>query len=129
MSGYSSNRSTNAGQNCNACHSGGVTPTVVLSGPTQVAPGSTHTFSLAITGGQNVAGGQVSWTFSWTAPVDPGSVTLYGSGNSVNLANGFNGDQASSFETACETTDNNIHYVPLDQVGTLAWSGSDCAIG
>ena len=42
---------------CSNCHSGGVEPTVSLSGPTTVMPGSTHTYTFTIMGGQQVAGG------------------------------------------------------------------------
>ncbi|MBX3023970.1 hypothetical protein KF840_03575 [bacterium] len=47
---------------CPACHTGGVTPTVILSGPTTVAPGNTADYTLTIfgtaaqpAGGLNVA--------------------------------------------------------------------------
>ena len=105
---------------------------VTLSGPTLVEPGSTNTYTLTISGGQEVAGGldvsaaggtlsvtdpetqvldgeivhtvprpvdgnlEAVWSFNWTAPMAPGSTTLYGAGNSVNLAQGTNGDNASS---------------------------------
>ena len=45
------------GRFCNACHSGGGVPTVTLTGPTTVAPGSTNTYVLTITGGAAEAGG------------------------------------------------------------------------
>jgi len=37
-----------ASQGCNNCHSGGTAPTVMLSGPTSVAPNSTNTYTLQI---------------------------------------------------------------------------------
>lgn len=40
--------------------------------------------------------GNVSWSFNWTAPLSAGDVTIYGTGNSVNLNNNTNGDNAAS---------------------------------
>jgi MYXO-CTERM domain-containing protein len=45
------------GRFCNACHSGGEVPTVTLTGPTLVAPGSTNTYVFTVTGGAAEAGG------------------------------------------------------------------------
>lgn len=42
---------------CNACHNGGVIPTVVLTGPSTVALGSTNTYTLTMSGGQQITGG------------------------------------------------------------------------
>lgn len=42
---------------CNECHSGGVPPTVTIAGPSLVTPGSTHSFTLTISGGQQRGGG------------------------------------------------------------------------
>lgn len=42
---------------CNACHSGGSTPTVALTGPTTVTANTTNTYVLTITGGAAQAGG------------------------------------------------------------------------
>jgi len=127
IDGYSGNPATNGGSICSSCHSGGVTPAVQLSGPTVVAPGTVHTYSLTISGGQEIAGGldvsvtdgllsaidpgtyirngeiahdsprnavggEVTFTFDWIAPEMAGTTTMYGAGNSVNLANGNNGD-------------------------------------
>ena len=132
IAGFSGNPATNGGLTCNYCHSGGITPTVTLTGPTVVAPNSTNTYTLVIAGGQEVAGGldvsatdgtlailpgatdtqiltgevthttpknvdgnnEVVYEFNWTAPTTTGPVTLYGAGNSVNLAQGFAGDAA-----------------------------------
>jgi hypothetical protein len=205
INGYSGNPATNGGSTCNACHAGGQVPAVVLSGPAEVTPLSVSTYTLTISGGQEVAGGldvsatagtlvvsdpgtylrngeithsspravdgngAVSWSFNWSAPPSEGTVVLYGAGNSVNLGNGTNGDLASSdqlsvtvaaqaatagessgagaaplrvvgrdpltevlsltYETACETTDNNIYYGPLGSVGTYGWSGAACGVG
>ncbi len=57
ISGYSGNPSTNGGASCTDCHSGGVAPTVTLTGPTSVTPGSTNTYTLTISGGQMAGGG------------------------------------------------------------------------
>ena len=45
------------GRFCNECHRGGTTPTVVLTGPTTVAAGTTNTYVLTITGGAAEVGG------------------------------------------------------------------------
>lgn len=205
ISGFSGNPATNGGLTCSACHARGIVPTVVMTGPTFVEPGSTNTYTLTVGGGQERAGGldvsvtagnlvvidpgtylldgeitQVSprpvdiitneavWSFNWTAPPTPGTVTMYGAGNSVNLAQAFNGDEANTdvltiavgggstpgessgpilnpllvtgfdtisgdlsiqYDAACETTDTNIYYGPLDQVSGLNWSGEVCGIG
>lgn len=55
--GYSGNPAHNGGQICNSCHSGGVAPLVVLSGPSTVDGGTTHTYSVSVSGGQQVACG------------------------------------------------------------------------
>jgi len=57
INGYSGNPATNAGMSCESCHSGGVMPTVDLSGPMSVTPGSTNTYVLRISGGQKLWGG------------------------------------------------------------------------
>jgi hypothetical protein len=128
---FSGNPAT-GGVTCNNCHSGGIVPSVVILGPTVVAPSSTHTYTLRISGGQQVAGGldvsvtagslgvsdpgtllaggeithqsprpvdgnlQVLFTFNWTAPAVPGTATLYGAGNSVNLNGTRTGDRAQA---------------------------------
>jgi len=190
---------------CTVCHNGGIVPTVTLSGPTTVAPGTIHTFSLTISGGQRIAGGLnvsasggtlsasdpgtwmmmgpeithltprnaigdvVTFSFDWQAPALPGVVTIFGAGNSVNLNMDTSGDNAAadtfqvsvqsgaggtpgetsapglqpllvtdydsatgdlsiSFESACETDDNNVYYGPLDQVSNYSWDEL-CSIG
>lgn len=45
------------GNTCNNCHSGGIVPEVNIEGPTVVTPGSTRTYTLIISGGQETAGG------------------------------------------------------------------------
>jgi hypothetical protein len=45
------------GVTCARCHRGGAKPEVKFSGPEVVAPGSTHAFTLTISGGQKIAGG------------------------------------------------------------------------
>lgn len=42
---------------CNNCHSGGIVPDVNIEGPVEVATGSTRTYTLIISGGQEIAGG------------------------------------------------------------------------
>jgi len=56
--GQSGNPNTNGGSTCGiVCHSGGIAPTVALTGPTSVEAGSTNTFTLSMSGGQNNLGG------------------------------------------------------------------------
>jgi len=57
ITGYSGNPATNGGAICTNCHSGGIVPTVTLSGPASVAPGATNSYALTISGGQRVGGG------------------------------------------------------------------------
>jgi len=45
---------------------------------------------------KKATGGQTIFQFNWTAPLTTGTVTLYGAGNSVDNAQGFNGDAAST---------------------------------
>lgn len=52
ITGYSGK----SGSICTSCHSGGTTPTVTLSGPTTVAPGSVNSCTFKITGGPLAAG-------------------------------------------------------------------------
>ena len=132
ITGYSGNPSS-GGLDCNICHSGGITPDVLIDGAPIVAPGELVTYTLRISGGQQTGGGfnvstddgvltvisgaidvresggelthtgpkvanadgDVEFAFNWTAPITPGLSTLYGAGNSVNLANGSGGDAAS----------------------------------
>jgi hypothetical protein len=39
--------------------------------------------------------GVASWEFTWTAPTSPGSVTMFGAGNSVNLNGQITGDRGT----------------------------------
>ena len=48
---------TNAGNNCSTCHSGGTVPTINLTGPATVQPGSISTYTLTLSGGQQHSGG------------------------------------------------------------------------
>ena len=118
---------------------------------------------------RDAVAGRVVFNFTWQAPATPGTYTIYGAGNSVNLASGPSGDNAAttsfqvtvegaagmpgetseptlqallataydnvtgnisvSFQTGCDTDDNNIYYGPLSQVSTLGYSGEVCAVG
>src|SRR3990172_1566682 len=48
ITGYSGNPATNGGAICTNCHSGGIVPTVTLSGPPSVAPSATNSYALTI---------------------------------------------------------------------------------
>lgn len=137
--GIASTSFPNLATGCNGCHSGGLTPTVTLMGPTGLPAGSTAAYTLQITpiglqneGGLNVraddgtlavggsdsfltqtiigtgglaeithsspksaSGGFVTFSFLWTAPNTPGSVTMTGWGNAVNGDTHRTGDAAS----------------------------------
>lgn len=76
ITGYSGQ----TGQTCTNCHTGGTTPTVSLAGNTSITPGSTVSFSLNLSGGQQNLGG-------FGISVDGGTLinTL---GNIANLTSG-----------------------------------------
>ncbi len=57
VNGYSTNPATNAGNSCALCHSGGTAPTITLTGPVSVQPGTVNTYTLTISGGQANSGG------------------------------------------------------------------------
>ncbi len=57
ITGYSGNPATNGGAICSACHGGGIAPSVTLSGPTTVLPGSSSSYVLTLSGGQQNQGG------------------------------------------------------------------------
>lgn len=59
---------------CVNCHSGGIEPMVALSGPSMVVPGSTNSYTLSITGGQQIAGGlDVAADAGTLIATDPGT--------------------------------------------------------
>ncbi len=77
IAGYSGNPATNGGAICAGCHGGGIVPMVTLAGPTLVAPNSTNSYTLTISGGQNVAGGlDVSATAGTLMASDAGTKLL-----------------------------------------------------
>ncbi len=118
---------------------------------------------------RNAVANRVIFNFTWLAPETPGTYTIYGAGNSVNLnfspigdnagtttlqvvvgaatgtpgetsdaalqplvATGYDnpsGDISVSFETGCDTDDNNIYYGPLSLVSTLGYTGEVCDVG
>ena len=77
ISGYSGNPATNAGMICSACHSGGLTPTVTMSGPLTIQKNTTRSYALKVSGGQQVAGGlDVSTTAGALVASDAGTQLL-----------------------------------------------------
>ncbi len=54
---HSGNPLAGGGATCSNCHSGGVLPSVSITGPTSVQPSSTSTFTFTMTGGQQNIGG------------------------------------------------------------------------
>ena len=71
-SGGISERSGRGETTCSACHSGGVAPVVVLDGPSLLPVGATATFTLSMTGGQEMAGGLDVAATAGTLAVAPG---------------------------------------------------------
>jgi len=77
--GRSGNPATNGGTTCNSCHNGGTAPTVTIAGPSTVAPLSSNTYALKISGGQEIAGGlDVSATSGTLGVTDIGTQLLSG---------------------------------------------------
>ena len=71
ITGLSGNPATAGGATCTVCHGGGIVPTVTLSGPTLVTPGTLNTYTLTISGGQQIAGGLDVSTNLGTLAVNP----------------------------------------------------------
>jgi hypothetical protein len=75
--GRSGDPTVSGGTTCNACHFGGITPTVSITGPTVVDPGDTNTYMLTISGGQMNHGGlDVAADAGSLSVVDPGTQLL-----------------------------------------------------
>ena len=81
ITGYSGNP-----LNCSVCHGGGVDPTVTLTGPTSVAPGSTNMYTLTISGGQRNSGALDVSVTSGTLASIAGQGTKLQSGQIVHTA-------------------------------------------
>src|SRR6266576_836057 len=117
-----------SGSTCTMCHSGGTSlPTVVISGPTTVASGSTNTYTLNNNGSPNsgldvgasagtfaagsttlVMNGEItqiaalastplSWTFNWTAPTVTTTTTVTMYGASI--SGGYGGSTGTTVLT------------------------------
>ncbi len=117
-----------SGSTCTMCHSGGTNlPTVIISGPTTVASGSTNTYTLNNNGSPNsgldvgasagtfaagsttlVMNGEItqiaalsstplSWTFSWTAPTVTTTTTVTMYGASI--SGGYGGSTGTTVLT------------------------------
>ena len=112
----------------------------------------------------------IVWSFDWTAPLSPGTATIYAAGNSTDNAQGTNGDAPAvttlqvmvagasgtpgetsapgahqplrvtgynnltgeisiSYESSCETDQNNIYYGALGDVSTWNWTDEVCDVG
>ncbi len=106
VTGYSGKN----GSTCASCHGAVSSSRATLTGPATVTPGSTNTYTfsgpgtvtlrgidIAASGGvliagaapQSVSGGEIiqtsssstkNWSFTWTAPITAGNVTVYGAG-------------------------------------------------
>ena len=99
VTGYSGNPATNGGAICSACHGGGVVPTVTLSGPTTAQPGSSSSYVLTLSGGQQIRGGvDVSASGGTLVDTNPSGTTIR------------NGEL--------------IHVVPfaVDNTGAISWT-------
>jgi hypothetical protein len=117
-----------SGSTCTMCHSSGTNlPTVIISGPTTVASGSTNTYTLNNNGGPNsgldvgasagtfsagsttlVMNGEItqiaalsstplSWTFNWTAPTVTTTTTVTMYGASI--SGGYGGSTGTTVLT------------------------------
>ena len=61
ITGYSGNPDHTNGANCTTCHAGGSVPVLVFSGPAAVLVGTTNSYSITLSGGQeSVAGFDLS---------------------------------------------------------------------
>lgn len=82
IAGYSGNPAINFGASCGACHGGGSTPVVQLTGPAVVAPNTAHTYLLTIQStnivSQTAAGFDVSTTGGLLASLGPDTQILDG---------------------------------------------------
>ncbi len=79
-SGYSGDPATNGGATCTSCHSGGTDPVVSISGPATVDVGTTHTYTLTVTGAQSGSNPRGGLDVS----VDSGALaTIGGAGTSL----------------------------------------------
>jgi len=106
ITGYSGNPATRGGQICTACHGGGSSPTVVLSGPPTVQIGKTYLYSLTISGGQQQAGGlDVSATDGTLSVVDAGTKIQAGElTHRFPKSAGPNGDVVFTFDWTAPAT-------------------------
>jgi len=57
INNFSGNPLAGGGATCSTCHTGGIIPTVTITGPVSVQPATTNTYTLTITGGQQNIGG------------------------------------------------------------------------
>ncbi|NIM50983.1 MAG: hypothetical protein GTO22_17335, partial [Gemmatimonadales bacterium] len=70
---------------------------VSVSGGTLIAGAGSQIMNGEVThDGPQAGTGTLSWSFQWTAPGTPGTVTMWGAGNSVNGAQGTNGDEVDT---------------------------------
>lgn len=149
ISGYSGI----TGSTCIVCHTGGIAPSVALSGPMSVEAGSVNSYTFSMTGGQATAGGfnisasagtlsismagatseagelrhtqpftdsgnGIEWTFSFTAPVTAGSVTLYATALSANGNFQMTGDNAASTTLTIEVNQAQKPLPPSASLGS-----------
>jgi hypothetical protein len=108
ITNFSGNPATQGGSDCNVCHSGGVIPTVVLSGPVNVQVGKTNTYSLTVTSNspisQRFAGLDVSTTDGRLVATQAGTIAMVNSIGEVEithsdpLANSFGGNAVFEFD-------------------------------
>ncbi len=77
MTGYSGNpASANGDSFCSLCHNSGITPAVTLTGPGNVEPNSTNSFTFTISGGQQLSGGL-------NVSADSGTLLVQGADTSI----------------------------------------------
>jgi PKD repeat protein len=98
--GYSGDPAIRGGASCETCHTGGIAPTVDLTGPMTVTPGSTSTYTFTISGGQEVSGGLDVSATAGMLSVNDGGTKLSGGEivqNAARPADG-NGDVVFTFD-------------------------------
>ena len=142
---------TQSPQGCN-CHgtlpTGGVS--VSITGPQQVQPLSTHSYTISVSGGPSstlggfglrptagtlvagttsrVSGGELvhnspdarSWTFQWTAPAAPGTVNVYAVGLAADGTGDEDGDSWNWYGGALNTAFAIDVSNSVDAPGTVA---------
>jgi hypothetical protein len=100
MHGESGYSGMNRMATCNGCHTGGVRPTVALTGPQYVLQNSQRSFALTISGGQQMGGGlDVACDAGTLVASDRGTMVMRGEITQIDTRSADrNGDVAFGFD-------------------------------